>query len=32
VRRGQNYGVSVLVSVGFGQSALRVPAPRLGAA
>jgi hypothetical protein len=32
VRRGQNYGVSVLVPVGFGQSALRVPAPRSGAA
>jgi hypothetical protein len=32
VRRGQNYGVSALVSVGIGQSALRVPAPRSGAA
>jgi hypothetical protein len=32
VRRGQNYGVSVLVPVGVGQSALRVPAPRSGAA
>ena len=32
VRRGQNYGVSVLVSVGVGQSALRVPARRSGAA
>lgn len=31
VRRGQNYGVSVLVSIGVGQSALRVPAPRSGA-
>ena len=32
VRRGQNYGVSALVSVGVGQSALRVSAPRSGAA
>jgi hypothetical protein len=32
VRRGQNYGVSVLVSVGVGQSALRVRAPGSGAA
>ncbi len=31
VRRGQNYGVSGLVSVGVGQSALRAPVPRSGA-
>ena len=32
VRRGQNYGVSVLVSIGVGQSALRVPVRWSGAA
>ena len=32
VRRGENYGVSALVPVGVGQSALRARAPRSGAA